>query len=677
MYGDLAGATLESEILSKQQRDYAHSDGPGGSEPVAFGLGRNSRIRLGRALLAAIALTAGTAGLGARGAESEPAGQAAVDSGATAASPQGAPQSSGITLRVTSRETVVDVTVTDAKGQPIHNLRQSDFTVKEDGKPQALQSFQEYKEADKPPAERITPKLPTNVYNNLQPVPTTDAVNILLLDALNTLPADQMFMKQESIKYLKSMPRGTRIAVLGLGSSLRILQGFTSDPSILIAVVDSKKNRALPSPFIDNDSAGVLDSQVDSQLEADNSDLESDSAAALIQQFENENTVEQQDLRNRMTLEALNQIAAYVAGIKGRKNLIWFTEGMPLNIFPSGGVNDLEGMTDYAKDLRKTADLLTTAEVAVYPVDARKLFSNPAAGADQHVASINTRTAAKVATTEGAFQQKKGGELLGMEAVAEATGGAAYYNTNDLKSAVSKAIDNGANYYSLSYVPPDLNFDGRYHAIEVEVNRPGVHLAYRRGYNADDILNNAITPALSLTTIAPEPFGNDMQASMQRGVPTSSQILFDVRAAPSTEPARPDDPPIFGTLDPKLTDKPLVRYEFVYLVPSRQIAFREGPGGTHTCSLEFDLAAYDVFGKRITGLSQTISPRPLASEQYQQRLKSPFQFLQQLDLPPGEIFLRVGILDAVADKVGTLEIPLKVSKNPARTTGQPGGKGGN
>ncbi len=677
MYGDLAGATLESEILSKQQRDCAHSDGPGGSEPVAFGLGRKSRIRLGRALLAAIALTAGTAELGARGAESEPTGQAAVDSGAAAASPQGAPQSSGITLRVTSRETVVDVTVTDAKGQPIQNLRQSDFTVKEDGKPQALQSFQEYKEADTPTAERIPPKLPPNVYNNLQPVPTTDAVNILLLDALNTLPADQMFMKQDSIKYLKSMPRGTRIAVLSLGSSLRILQGFTSDPSILIAVVDSKKNRALPSPFIDNDSAGVLDSQVDSQLEADNADLESDSTAALIQQFENENTVEQQDVRNRMTLEALNQIAAYVAGIKGRKNLIWFTEGMPLNIFPSGGVNDLQGITDYAKDLRKTADLLTTAEVAVYPVDARKLFSNPAAGADQHLTSINARTAAKVATTEGAFQQKKGGELLGMEAVAEATGGAAYYNTNDLKSAVSKAIDNGANYYSLSYVPPDLNFDGRYHAIEVEVNRPGVHLAYRRGYNADDILDNAITPALPLTTTAPEPFGNDMQASMQRGVPTSSQVLFDVRVAPSTEQARPDDPPIFGTLDPKLTDKRLVRYELVYLVPSRQIAFREGPGGTHTCSLEFDLAAYDVFGKRITGLSQTISPRPLTSEQYQQRLKSPFQFLQQLDLPPGEIFLRVGILDAVADKVGTLEIPLKVSKNPAGATGQPGGKGGN
>jgi hypothetical protein len=45
---------------------------------------------------------------------------------------------------------------------------------------------------------------------------------------------------------------------------------------------------------------------------------------------------------------------------------------------------------------------------------------------------------------------------------------------------------------------------------------------------------------------------------------------------------------------------------------------------------------------------------------------------QQIDLPPGEIFLRVGVLDGVSDKVGTLEIPLIVKK-PA---GPPGGNGG-
>ena len=87
-----------------------------------------------------------------------------------------------------------------------------------------------------------------------------------------------------------------------------------------------------------------------------------------------------------------------------------------------------------------------------------------------------------------------------MVAVAEATGGEAYFNTNDLRGAVTKAIDNGANYYTISYAPPSPAFDGRYHAIGIKVDRPKVKLAYRRGYNADDIGNNAIMPGLTLST---------------------------------------------------------------------------------------------------------------------------------------------------------------------------------
>jgi VWFA-related protein len=628
-------------------------------------MGAGNVVAAGAVLLVCVGLLQGPVrgwGQGAAAAAAGPAQQSSQGSGS-----QGA---GAVTLYVNSRETVVDVTVTDAKGQPVHDLKESDFTVKEDGKPQPLRTFQEIRE-DTPPATHVPPRLPPNVYTNLQPPPTTSAVNILLLDALNTLPVDMVTMKQESIKYLRSMTPGTRIAVLGLSSSLRILQGFTSDPAILIAAVDTKKSRALPSPFIDNDSANVLGSQADDQ-----SDLGNDDVAAGIQQFANELATEQQDIRNRMTLEALNQIAAYVAGIKGRKNLIWFTDGMPLNMFPTGGTNDLEEITDYSKELRKTTDLLTAAEVSVYPVDARKLFNNPATGADQGLATINKNTGARVAVNARTFQEKKGQEILSMEAVAEATGGIAYHDTNDLKAAVAKAISNGANYYSISYVPPDLDFDGRYHAIDVAVDRPNVHLGYRKGYNGDDIQHDAITPALPLTTSAPEPYGNNMQASMGRGVPTASQLLFSTEVEPSAMPANPADPPVMGTLDPKLQGKPLVRYVVQYSCPARQITFSAGPGGINKATVEFDVAAYDVFGKRITGLSQTFNLQ-LTAEKYQQFLKTPFRFYQQIDLPPGEIFLRVGVLDGVSDKVGTLEIPLIVKKQPAGLASAQGGKGGN
>jgi VWFA-related protein len=646
-----------------------------GNASAPFRAGVKSELRVSRAALnvsvfavAAFCLAGHGTGWGQAGAA---AGTTATGSGSTAAPQPGTQASSSApTLRVTSRETVVDVTVTDAKGQPVHGLTQSDFTVKEDGQAQPLRSFVEVRE-DNPPAAAHPPQLPPNVYTNLQPPPTTSAVNILLLDGLNTLPADQVNMRQESLKYLKSMPKGTWIAVLSLTSNLRILQGFTADPAVLIAVVDSKKNRALPSPFIDSDSAAILDDEADAQTELGNDD-----AAAAIQEFSNEQVGVQTDIRNRMTLEALNQIAAYVAGIKGRKNLIWFTDGMPLNLFPDGGVNDLQGMTDYARDVRKTTDLLTAAEVAVYPVDARKLFNVTADEADQHLDRITTRTGGVVAQNQQKAQNKKGNELLGMEAIAEATGGVAYYNTNDLKTAVAKAIANGANYYTVSYTPPDLRFDGRYHSIDVEVDKPGLHVAYRKGYNADDILHNAVSPALSLATTTPEPYGNNMAASMARGVPTSSRVLFSVGVTPSTQPAKPGEPAIVGTLDPKLTGKPLVRYEVQYSLPSRQISFTENPDGTRRCSLEFDLAAYDVYGKRLTGLSQAVSPRPLAAEQYQQMIKAPLRFVQELDLPVGEVFLRVGVHDAVSDKVGTLEIPLVVPKKLVRPAASAGGQGG-
>jgi VWFA-related protein len=559
---------------------------------------------------------------------------------------------------------VVDITVTDDKGQPIHGLTASDFTVKEDGKPEALRSFREVREDDPPPVV-TPPKLPDHVYANVQPPPTTSAVNILLLDGLNTLPVDQVNMRRESLRYLKSMPAGTRIAVLGLSSSLRILQGFTSNPAVLIAAVDSKKNRALPSPFVDGDSGDFLDDQADAQTELGNDD-----AAAAIQEFSNEQTTEQQDIRTKMTLEALDQIAAYLADIKGRKNLIWFTDGMPLGIFPTGGVNDLQGMTDYGKEVRRTTDLLTSAEVSVYPVDARKLFTNPANDVDKPLNRITVRTASRVASTEQAFQQKKSGELLGMEAVAEATGGVAYYNTNDLKTAVAKAIANGSNYYTVSYVPPDFKFDGRYHAIDVSVNHPDAHLAYRKGYNADDIVHNQVSPELTLTT----PDGHTMAAAMARGVPTSSQVLFDVRVAPTTEETRPNDPPVMGTLDPKLAGKPLVRYDVLFVVPSRQLTFVDGGDGTRKVSLEFDVSAYDVFGKLISSSGRTFTPPPLNAEQYQRFLRDKPPFFQQIDLPAGETFLRVGVLDKFSDKTGTLEIPLVVSGKLAKI---PASRGGN
>lgn len=563
----------------------------------------------------------------------------------------GASEGSELTIRAFSRITLVDVTVTDAKGHPVHGLPQSAFTVTEDGKLQPIRSFSEIGK-DTPLVTRTQPPLPAHFYSNVQPTPTTSAVNVLLLDSLNTSSADQIFVRQETMKYLKTMLPGTRIAILGLSSQLRLLQGFTTDPNILLAAIDTKKNRALPSPFADVDNSDVSDT---------NNTAEDDASAAL-QEFSNQQAAYKADVRTQITLEALNQIAAYLSGIKGRKNLIWFTGGVPLQLYPQGGSNDIDNMTDYTKQVRKTTDLLTAAQIAVYPVDARGLQVSPTNSVVNPPKGFASGRGGEAMTQAvGAFSMKTASEHLSMDAVASATGGQAYFNTNGLSAAVRNAIDNGQNYYTLSYTPPSPPNDGAFHSIKVRLNQPGFQLSYRQGYYADDVNRNAIKPGVTLATVTPEPYGSNMIAAMGRGTPTSSQVLFTVRVEPRPGPVNAPDVKLQGALDPKLTGKPLRRYDVLYSIPGRQFTFNDTAGGVRKGSVELDIAAYDVYGKPITHLSQTIDLN-LSPERYKALQTKPMQIVQAIDLPLGEVFLRIGVLDSVSDKTGTIEIPLTVPR---------------
>jgi hypothetical protein len=251
-----------------------------------------------------------------------------------------------------------------------------------------------------------------------------------------------------------------------------------------------------------------------------------------------------------------------------------------------------------------------------------------------------------------------------MEAVAEATGGTTYSGSNDLASFIAQAVDKGSAYYTLTYVPPGSEYDGKHHTIHLDVDHPGLHLTYRDEYYAEDPSKMKPAVGLTLSTTAPDATDGNMRAAMSRSMPTSDQLLFNVKVEPSTKST---DSPILGTLDPKLKDKRLARYELLYEITPQQIAFASGLDNLYHGALEFDIAVYDgdygSEGKLVTGLSQTIK-MPLGDFDYQQFMQQPFRFRQQIDLPAGPLFIRVGVLDKTSNKVGTLEIPLTVGKKP-------------
>src|ERR1039458_1922575 len=110
---------------------------------------------------------------------------------------------------------ILDVVVTDSKGKPVHGLKQSDFTVLEDGQKMTPQSFEEHRSEPLSPSAPVQPKmdLGPNVFTNLTVMPQNGPLNVLVLDALNTPVANQTDVQRQMLEFVKTMPAGSRLAI--------------------------------------------------------------------------------------------------------------------------------------------------------------------------------------------------------------------------------------------------------------------------------------------------------------------------------------------------------------------------------------------------------------------------------------------------------------------------------
>ena len=550
------------------------------------------------------------------------------------------------TIKVATKLTVEDVTVTNAQRRPVHGLERSDFTIKEDGRPQPIRDFEEYG-TEKPPPQTAPPLLPANTYTNAQPTPANgSAVNILLLDDVTTglanrlvmAPENVMYPREEAINYLKRMPPGTQVSILQLGNGLHLVQGVTTDRAILLAALNAVSFKM---------AAG--------------SDRNPPASA--------QDACRRMNTQSLLVVEALEQAAAFLSGIKGRKNLIWFTPGIPwLTGYPA--FSSLECLIDYTPQLHRAYGLLNEAQVVLYPVDPRGLPAGSfSAGPGPNLKEAPARAGAIVPLKESpaqqlaivaAFPAQNAAEQASLRDMADATGGVPYFNRNDLDGAVEEAIATGADYYSLSYVPPLTKYDGQYHKIDVKVDRPNLNLQYRPGYTSVD-LTKLPESSERKSSKGAQPPPDPLDLAMAHGATPSSQLLFNVRVTPSTAPAKPGDPLVIGSLNPMLKGKSLIRYDLVFTFSGDQIALVDEIDGTRKGSVEFDVAAYDAEGKMLNFLGQTarwtVNPKQVA-QFTQQSLQVPMQF----DLPSGKIFVRFGVLDLPSQKIGTLEIPETVAK---------------
>jgi VWFA-related protein len=514
-------------------------------------------------------------------------------------------------FRADTRLVVVDVVITDNAGHVVHGLKMQDFAVLEDGKPQNIVGFDERRPENSPKSTPPPPNLLKDEYTNYALRSDTGALTVLLLDTLNSSRTDLAQARNDMVSFLKRLPRGKRVALYTLGSQLCMVQGFTDDTDTLIAAAEQLSTRSHSVYTNNREMSATIGEVRESGL------LKAPRAFIAMEQFLGDDYQGKLEMRSQDTLDALTQLARALAVAPGRKNLIWISGGFPF-----------DSLTN-ADRLQRVSSLLAATRIAVYPVDVRGILSMQPDGQTRD--SEISRTQAYETSAELDEENRTLAET--MQNVAQITGGHAYIGRNDLDHAIADAMETGSSYYTLAYRPSNNNWNGNFRKITVKTARPKVKALYRNGYYA-------VVDSLSTKEDSNWVAG----FAMQREVPLSTQLIMKARVVPPDEPGKP-----------VAIDMLLDAHDLVY-TPTEDKQRRP--------EIQFIAVAWDNSGKKCGSFSETFSPT-LSPEQLQKLLRSGMQFHQPMTLPPGSYQLRLGVMDRLAGRVGTIDVPLVIEAKQA------------
>jgi VWFA-related protein len=523
------------------------------------------------------------------------------------------------TFRVSSETILVDVRVTDSKGRPVTGLKAEDFKVTEEGLPQEITYFQEISlpspamdlyppsqaatavrlppsrtggsaTAAAPTAPAPAPTAPAPPPGSSHPAP--DKRLLIILFNLSSLSAqDSAFMRDSAERFINhELTPNDLVAVALFDQSLQLLTDFTSDRQKLLGTLG----------YLDE-----LDPEKSEQVTSD--DMQADDLGEYIV-----DETEFDLFTTNRQLVAIQAIAEAFRDVPGRKSLVYFSGGLSLND------------TETLEQVRETTDVANRANLSIYAVDARGLVAPSAGGGAQKAGGRGT----------GLFNgrdslaalQSLANSQEGMTTLAEDTGGAVLLDDNDSIKIFRAAQEDSSHYYLLGYLSGNLVKDGKFRRIEVKVERPGVKVAYRRGYYAD-------RPFIALTAVEKEQ--SLQQAVMEDRKPTDFPVELQAEYFP-----QPDG---------------------YYLVPTTAaFAFSDLRGGDpKLLSLDMDalIIARDKEGRVVSGVRDRVEIKA-----GNRATDVDFAYQNSVRLPPGQFQIQVYLRDNRTGRMtaaqSTLALPL-------------------
>jgi VWFA-related protein len=226
----------------------------------------------------------------------------------------------------------------------------------------------------------------------------------------------------------------------------------------------------------------------------------------------------------RLSLSVVDTLSKGLARREGPKTIVFLSEGFIIQ--------------EQEAELRQAVGQAARAGAHFYTVDAR---------------GLNTGTGANIidqAQAESAIGVSPRFDMQadGTNSLAVDTGGFAIRNENNFGRALDDIQRDAGTYYVVGYIPERDTFDGKYRAISVKVNRPGVNVRARRGYLAvaPAVLTSpaAVPPAAPISPAAVPPKRADDSSSAKADEPPVVPISPGLLALPeSTSVTLPGEAP--------------------------------------------------------------------------------------------------------------------------------------
>ena len=510
----------------------------------------------------------------------------------------------------------VEVFVTGPHGRPVLDLKPEEFELREDGKVVALTNFL-------PPPVRgaATPPSPSSASASTLgspqiPQPSGEASQrtlVVFVDDLNLTQRSRKPVLDRLRGFVaERTAEGYRVVILSYNRSLQQHTPLTSDPKVLAAALEKLEHTAYEGLMTKAQRDALLRGMGRAAQESGRTgELERTGLKTQAQFF-----AEEQTMLNQSLLDTLVRLVDSLAGVPGRKAVLYVSDGVPLE--PGADVlGEAGSLPQEAEELVQAdatgrsftgpARLRLRLQDVVHHANASRIAfytingGAPMGGHDVS-AEIAMSPATEVETTDFFNRDPS------LTALAVGTGGLKLPNPGALP-AMAADLDTA---YSLGYSPAHFG-DGKYHRLSVTLKRGGLAARYREGY-------------------LDKPPG-------ERQKDATSAALF----------AGGNSNPLAATVQlgtPEKQGRGKVLLPLTVLVPARNLVLLEN-GPMHEGQVSVTIAAARAGGRRSEVTRKTF-PIRVPSQQAVAFLKSDLSFAFSLLLEPAGATISVSARDDVS-----------------------------